>query len=137
MINIHKTRQNRKNQLYLELISKEHNEINFDSKENFLKWSIQIIEKHLVEADFNLDEFAAEMNISKSVLHRKFKLLVGQTPNQLIKLIRLRKSVEYLQNSELSISEIAYMSGFSQSHYFIKCFKEVYKETPKAYRNKI
>lgn len=134
MINIDKTRQNRKSQLYAELISKDQTEINFDSKENFLRVAMQIVEKHLMEADFNLDEFASEMNISKSVLHRKFKLLVGQTPNQFMRLVRLRKSVEKLQNSDLSISEIAYLTGFSQSHYFIKCFREVYNETPKNFR---
>lgn len=134
MINIDKTRQNRKSQLYAELISREQTEINFDSKENFLRLAMQIVEKHLMEADFNLDEFASEMNISKSVLHRKFKLLVGQAPNQFIRLVRLRKSVEKLQNSDLSISEIAYLTGFSQAHYFIKCFREVYNETPKNYR---
>ena len=137
MINIHNTRQNRKSQIYTDLISKDDNQIEFDSRETFLKWSMQIIEDQLMNADFTMDDFATEMNISKSVLHRKFKLLVGQTPNQFIKIIRLRKSVELLKKSDLSISEIAYMTGFNQSHYFIKCFKEVYNQTPKNYRKNV
>ncbi len=136
MINIHKTRLKRKTQLYSELISKTHTEIVFDSKENFLKLSIEVIEKHLMDADFNLDDFASELNVSKSVLHRKFKLLVGQTPNQFMRLVRLRKAAEQLEKTDMSISEIAYITGFSQAHYFIKCFREVYNDTPKNYREK-
>lgn len=136
MVNIHKTRLKRKTQLYSELISKTHTEIEFDSKENFLKMAIDVMEKHLMDADFNLDDFASELNVSKSVLHRKFKLLVGQTPNQFMRLVRLRKAVEQLEKTDLSISEIAYMTGFSQAHYFIKCFREVYNDTPKNYREK-
>lgn len=137
MVNIHKTRLKRKTQLYSELISKTHTEIEFDSKENFLKMAIDVMEKHLMDADFNLDDFASELNVSKSVLHRKFKLLVGQTPNQFMRLVRLRKAVEQLEKTDLSISEIAYITGFSQAHYFIKCFREVYNDTPKNFREKL
>ncbi|MFN8209058.1 MAG: ATP-binding protein [Bacteroidales bacterium] len=137
MINIHTTRQKRKAQIITNLVSREEDVIEFGSKETFFKWAIQIIETHLMDADFTMDDFAAEMNISKSVLHRKFKLLIGQTPNQFLKIIRLRKAVELLKVRELSVSEIAYRTGFNQSHYFIKCFKEVYNQTPKSYRDKV
>jgi AraC-like DNA-binding protein len=87
-----------------------------------------------MDAEFKIDEFAEEMNVSKTVLHRKFRSLVGQTPNQFIRTVRLRKAVNLLRNSDLNISEIAYLTGFNQSHYFIKCFREVYYETPKNFR---
>ena len=95
---------------------------------------MQIIEDHIMDADFKIEAFADEMNMSKTVLHRKFKLLMGQTPNQFIRLIRLRKSVNLLRHSNHTIAEIAYLTGFNQSHYFIKCFREVYQETPKSFR---
>lgn len=136
MINIQNTRQRRKAQLLSKLVSKDDNEIEFDPKETFLQRSMQIIEEHLMDSDFKIDDFAAEMNMSKTVLHRKFRLLVGQTPNQFIRLVRLRKSVELLRNSDHTIAEIAYLTGFNQSHYFIKCFREVYNETPKSFRQR-
>jgi len=136
MINIHSTRQSRKNQIISWLVSEEHSEIEFNSKETFLKRSMQVIEEHIMEPDFKLDEFAAALNISKTVLHRKFRLLVGQTPNQFIRLVRLRKSVHLLQNTDHSISEIAYLTGFNQSHYYIKCFREVYNQTPGNFKGK-
>jgi YesN/AraC family two-component response regulator len=133
MVNIHNTRQRRKSQLISSLISRETSDIEFDAKETFLKRSMQVIEDHIRDADFSMEAFADEMNMSKTVLHRKFKLLVGQTPNQFIRLVRLRKSVHLLRNSDHTITEIAYLTGFNQSHYFIKCFREVYKETPKSF----
>ncbi|WP_321332247.1 two-component regulator propeller domain-containing protein [uncultured Bacteroides sp.] len=136
MINISQTRQKRKAQLLGKLISPDSKDIDFDPRDQFLQQSMKVIEEHLMEADFKIDEFAAEMNASKTVLHRKFRTLVGQTPNQFIRTIRLRKAVNLLNNTELSIAEIAYLTGFNQSHYFIKCFREVYEDTPKNFRQK-
>jgi signal transduction histidine kinase/DNA-binding response OmpR family regulator/ligand-binding sensor domain-containing protein len=135
MVNIHNTRQRRKSQLISNLISRENSDIEFDAKETFLKRSMQVIEDHIMDAGFNIEAFADEMNMSRTVLHRKFKLLVGQTPNQFTRLVRLRKSVHLLRNSDHTITEIAYLTGFNQSHYFIKCFREVYQETPKSFRD--
>jgi AraC-like DNA-binding protein len=118
------------------LISKETGEIEFDSKETFLKRSMMVIEDHIMDAGFTIEEFANKMNMSKTVLHRKFKLLIGQTPSQFIRLVRLRKSMHLLRSSDHTIAEIAYLTGFNQSHYFIKCFREVYRETPGSFRER-
>ena len=136
MLNICQTRQKRKAQLISKLISPDSNEIEFDPKEQFLQQSMKVIEEHLMDSDFKIDEFAEEMNTSKTVLHRKFKTLVGQTPNQFIRTIRLRKAVYLLNTTDLTIAEIAYSTGFNQSHYFIKCFREIYQDTPKNFRQK-
>jgi len=127
VINITQTLQNRRTQLLGKLISPDPNDIDFDPKDQFLQQSMKVIEAHFMDAEFKIDEFAEEMNVSKTVLHRKFRSLVGQTPNQFIRTVRLRKAVNLLRNSDLNISEIAYLTGFNQSHYFIKCFREVYQ----------
>jgi signal transduction histidine kinase/ligand-binding sensor domain-containing protein/DNA-binding response OmpR family regulator len=134
MVNLQATWQKRKTQLMASLLSKENTEIEFDSKETFIKKSMQVIEENIMDADFKIDDFASEMNMSNTVLHRKFKLFIGQTPNQFIRLVRLRKSVFLLKNSDHTIAEIANLTGFNQSHYFIKCFREIYNETPKNFR---
>lgn len=134
IININQTRQKRKALLLGKLISPDTNDIDFDPKNQFLQQSMKVIEAHFMDAEFKIEEFAEEMNVSKTVLHRKFRALVGQTPNQFIRTIRLRKAASLLLNSDLTIAEIAYLTGFNQSHYFIKCFHEVYDETPKNFR---
>jgi len=137
ILNIKNTRQYRKQQLLQQLVSPTESEVEPDSKDDFLRRSMKVVEEHLMDADFKIDEFAVEMNLSKTVLHRKFKLLVGQTPNQFIRTVRLRKAAGMLMNTNLTIAEIAYLTGFNQSHYFIKCFKEVYNETPNSYKKKM
>ncbi len=135
IINILNTRQKRKEQFLKSLIAKDSDNIEFNSKEVFLQQAMKVIEENLDKADFNIEEFSVAMNISKTVLHKKFRMLIGQTPNLFIRAIRLRKASELLINSDLSVAEIAYLTGFNQAHYFIKCFKEVYNETPKNFRD--
>lgn len=117
-----------------QLVTPSSDEIEFDPRDEFIRRSMKVVEEYLMNADFKIDEFASEMNLSKTVLHRKFKVLVGQTPNQFIRTIRLRKAASMLMNSDLTIAEIAYLTGFNQSHYFIKCFKEAYKVTPNNFK---
>lgn len=134
IVNISNTRLRRRQQLLHQLASPSNNEIELNSKDEFLRRAMKVVEEHLMDADFKIDEFASEMNLSKTVLHRKFKVVTGQTPNQFIRLVRLRNAAGMLLNSDLTIAEIAYLTGFNQSHYFIKCFKEVYNETPNNYK---
>ena len=134
--NILNTRQKRKEQLLKSLTAQGHAPVEFNSKEVFLQQAMKVIEENLDKADFNIEEFAAAMNISKTVLHKKFKMLIGQTPNQFIRAVRIRKASELLESTDLSVTEIAYLTGFNQAHYFIKCFKEVYDETPKNFRER-
>lgn len=59
----------------------------------------------------------------------------GQTPNDFILNIRLKKGAVMLRNNpELNITEISDRIGFSSSRYFSKCFKEIYHVSPLAYR---
>ncbi|HLO57259.1 MAG TPA: ATP-binding protein [Bacteroidales bacterium] len=139
MINIHTTSGNRKRQILSWLVSGEDDRTNieFDPREAFLKRAMQVIEEHIMEPEFRIDEFASAMNVSKTVLHRKFRVLLEQSPNQFIRLVRLRKSLHLLRNTDHSVAEIAYLTGFNQSHYFIKCFREVYHQTPGEFRGEV
>lgn len=132
--NVFATLQQRRKQFIADLLSPQDESGEIHSKDKFLQRAIQIIEDHLMDENFKIDEFASEMNLSKTVLHRKFKLIVGETPNNFIRNVRLKKASKMLGETELSVSEVAYLSGFNQVHYFIKCFKEVYQVTPKNYR---
>lgn len=132
--NVFATLQQRRKQFIADLLSPQDESGEIHSKDKFLQRAIQIIEDHLMDENFKIDEFASEMNLSKTILHRKFKLIVGETPNNFIRNVRLKKASKMLRETELSVSEVAYLSGFNQVHYFIKCFKEVYQVTPKNYR---
>ena len=94
-----------------------------------------IIEKHLDDTEFNVNIFAREMGMARTNLFTKLKAITGQTPNDFILTIRLKKGALMLRNNmELNISEISDQIGFNSSRYFSKCFKDVYHVSPLAYR---
>jgi signal transduction histidine kinase/ligand-binding sensor domain-containing protein/DNA-binding response OmpR family regulator len=101
----------------------------------FLDKATEIIEKHLDDTTFNVGVFSQEMAIARTKLFTKLKAVTGQTPNDFILAIRLKKGALMLRvNPELNITEISDRIGFSSSRYFSKCFKDVYHVSPLAYR---
>lgn len=97
--------------------------------------AMAIIEQHLDNPDFNVNIFAREMGMARTNLFTKLKAVTGQTPNDFILSIRLKKGAVMLRNNpELNITEISDRIGFSSSRYFSKCFKEIYHVSPLSYR---
>ena len=136
LTNIALTRLKRRKQIMNTLLLQKGDVSKMKPKDAFIRELMKIVDDNMVNPDFKLDDLAEQMHLSKTVLHRKFKDILDETPNQFIRNIRLKKAENLLLNSDLTVSEIAYLTGFNQSHYFIKCFKEVYGDTPKNYRQK-
>lgn len=100
-----------------------------------IEQAIDIVERNLDNLDFSIYDFSRQMAMSRTNLFTKIKALTGQTPNAFITTIRLKKAAYLLKNRlDLNISEISVITGFSTSHYFSKCFKDAYKQTPSEYR---
>ena len=96
----------------------------------------EIIEQNMENPEFNINVFAHEMALSRTNLFTKIKAITGQTPNDFIMTLRLKKAAYMLKNNpELSIVEIADRTGFNSVKYFSKCFNDVYHIRPAAYRN--
>lgn len=134
ILNINATRIQRRKQILANLLNPKQDGAHTTPKDDFLQKAMRIIDKNISDENFKIDDFASQMNISKTVLHRKFRLLIGESPNTFIRHIRLNRASELLINSNLTVAEIAYLTGFHQSQYFIKCFKEEFGVTPKYYR---
>ena len=96
----------------------------------------EIIEQNMDNPEFNVNVFAHEMAMSRTNLFTKIKAITGQTPNDFIMTLRLKKAAFMLKNNpDLSIVEIADRTGFNSVKYFSKCFNDVYHIRPAAYRN--
>lgn len=93
-----------------------------------------VIEEHLDNPEFSIDDFAKEMNIGRTVFYKKIKGLTHYSPNEYIRIIRLKKATDLLKGSDLNIAEIAYRVGFNDPDYFSKCFKEQFGHTPRQFR---
>lgn len=112
-------------------VSITHN--TYDRK--FLENAIRIIEENYDNQEFNVKHLSKELALSKSILYVKLKGITGETVNDFIQNIKLKKSVQYLlENPEQTIAEIAYKFGFNYPSYYIKCFKNLFGETPTQYR---
>lgn len=105
--------------------------------EDFLNKLVEAIHSRLDEVDLDVDALALMMNMSRATLYRKVKSVSELTPNDFIRLIRLKKAAELLREKEYRINEIAFIVGFSSSSYFSKCFYKQFGVLPKDFeRNK-
>lgn len=101
--------------------------------ESFLNALTQLINDHLEEADLDVNKLASLMNMSRATLYRKVKESLKVTPNDFIRVVRLKKAAELLRQKEYRINEIAYITGFSSSSYFSRCFYRQYGVLPKDF----
>ena len=102
--------------------------------ELFLKNAMQVIEDNLENPEFNVNEFTDKMFMSQSVLYRKIKALTGQSISEFIRTVRLKKAGKLLKQTDMSVADIAYDTGFTDLKYFRKCFKTVFGVTPTEYK---
>jgi ligand-binding sensor domain-containing protein/signal transduction histidine kinase/DNA-binding response OmpR family regulator len=101
--------------------------------EVFLNNLIEAIYARLDEIELDVNRLAVEMNMSRATLYRKIKSISELTPNDFIRLIRLKKAAELLIQKEYRVNEIAYIVGFRSSSYFSKCFQKQFGVLPKDF----
>lgn len=101
--------------------------------EKFIDRAIRIVEKYMDDPDFNIDQFSREVGISKMQLYRKMNALTNQTAKEFIKMIRLKRAAQLLDQNAINVSEVAYAVGFRDLSYFRKCFKKQYGVAPSEY----
>lgn len=101
-----------------------------DKDSQFLLNLIEIIKANLSNADLKIDDLGKELGMSHTPFYKKIKQLTNQTPNDFLKNIRLEQAKKLLLDSNLNISEIAYLTGFNSPKYFRECFKKHYGESP-------
>lgn len=82
----------------------------------------------------SVEKVAQYFHISHSYLSRIFKQHTRTTPVQMLQEIRLSHACEFLENTQLSIQEIAYKTGYSDVTFFIRIFHKKYGVTPLQYR---
>ena len=104
--------------------------------ETYIKRATEIIEQNIENPEFSVQTLTHEMGTSNSMLYRKFNKILGVTPNELIKNLRIRYAAEMLGKGTYTVSEVAYSIGFNDLSYFGKCFKKAYGVAPSDYKEK-
>jgi DNA-binding response OmpR family regulator len=104
--------------------------------EVLLKKAYAIVEKNLSNPDFEVNDFAYEIGMSRTQLYRKINAIAGQTVREFIRIIRLKKAAELLVTSGMNITEIADSVGFGSQSYFTTSFTEYFGINPSKYIEK-
>lgn len=99
-------------------------------EEKFMSKVLEVIETHLSEEDFSIEQFGKEVGMSRVQLHRKLKALSGKSASNYLRSIRLSKAKNMIEERKGNVSEIAYSVGFSSPQYFSRCFKEEFGYPP-------
>ena len=101
----------------------------------FVKRLDSIVYSRLGEQDLSVDKVAGLLHLGRTIFYKKVRGTTGYTPNEYIRVIRLKKAAELLKESEKNVSEVAYAVGFDNPYYFSKCFKEQFGMPPSQYRS--
>lgn len=101
----------------------------------FVKRLDSIVYSRLGEQDLSVDKVAGLLHLGRTIFYKKVRGTTGYTPNEYIRVIRLRKAAELLKEGEKNMSEVAYAVGFDNPYYFCKCFKEQFGMPPSQYRS--
>ena len=84
-----------------------------------------------------MDEFAAAVKLGRTLFYKKVKGLTGYSPNEYIRLVRLKQAATLLNTGDYTVSEVTYKVGMNDPFYFSKCFKAQFGIPPSAYLKRV
>ncbi|MGB3064824.1 response regulator [Sphingobacterium thalpophilum] len=103
--------------------------------ERFIQKMVAAIEEHLADDQFDVLRLGDILGLSKSTLYRKTKVLLDISPSEFIKNIRLKHACQLMEKDRsISVSEVAYETGFTDPRYFATCFKTAFGLTPSEFQ---
>ena len=104
-----------------------------DQDQMFVRRLDAVIYPRLGEQDLSVDKVAGLLRMGRILFYRKVRGVTGYTPNDYIRVLRMKKAAELLAKGDNNVSEVAYAVGFDNPYYFSKCFKAQYGMPPSQY----
>lgn len=92
------------------------------------------MEEHISEPNLRIEDLADAVHLGRTVFYGKIKSIVGMTPIDFVRHIRIQRAQQLVGKSKDTFSSIAYSVGFADPKYFTKCFKKETGMTPSEYR---
>jgi len=100
-----------------------------------LKEIVSIIDRHLEDPDFHIRTFSEALSMSRSQLFRKIENITGTTPNELIRLVRMKRAAQLLRTGVLNVTQVMYQVGMTHPSHFASSFRKYYGVNPSEYKN--
>ena len=98
----------------------------------FLEKCIELVEKHLEDSDYSVEQMSGALFMSRMQVYRKLKALTGDSPNHFIRTIRLKRAAQLLEKG-YTVAETTYKVGFQDLKYFRECFKKQFGVNPSEF----
>jgi YesN/AraC family two-component response regulator len=107
-----------------------------DADKEMMNRLMAFLEEHIGNDKLRIEDLAEAVCLGRSVFYGKLKSIVGMSPVDFLRHIRMQRAEQLIANSNYQISQIAYMVGFTDPKYFSKTFKKETGLTPSEYRDK-
>lgn len=104
--------------------------------EKLITKAIRYVEENLNRSDLSVEELSSELGMSRVHLYKKMLSITGKTPIEFIRILRLKRAAQLLRESQLSIAEVTYQTGFNNLNLFRKYFKAEFGMLPSEYQAK-
>ena len=98
--------------------------------EQFLEKALSVVEANLHDAEFGVADLVREIGMSRSLVYLKLKELINHSPAEFIKVTRLKRASQLLREKKHRVSDVCYLVGFTDPHYFSISFKKFFHQTP-------
>ncbi len=100
---------------------------------DFLERAIDLVSGEMDNSDYRVDHFARDLAVSRALLFTKMKAITGHTPNNFIKLLRMKRAAQLLETGELQVAEVAARVGYRDVKYFSSSFTKAHGCNPSVY----
>lgn len=104
------------------------------SDEEFIKKLNSLVHENISESEFNVENMAEHFNMSRASFYRKVKGVLDLTPNEYLKIERLKRAAQLLKEGDNKVNEVSFMVGFNSPSYFAKCFQQQFGVLPKDFQ---
>ena len=101
--------------------------------EKLMNRIMAVINREMANPELTVEQLASDVGLSRVHLHRKLKTLTNQSPRDFIRNTRLRQAARLLREKDLSVAEVADLTGFSNAGSFTTSFKRLFGVTPSEY----
>ncbi|WP_345954917.1 two-component regulator propeller domain-containing protein [Mucilaginibacter sp. PAMB04168] len=135
--NLFEQRQKIKERYYKDYQVEVRELVHSSKDKAFMNDLLSLLEEKLEDPDLNVDWVCQEIGISKTKLYKKIKDITGQTINEFIRSLRLKKATEIMTHEDVLITEVMYRVGILSQSYFTTIFKKEFGVTPSQFQQQL
>ena len=102
--------------------------------EEMMQQLMAFIEQRISDEELRIDDMAQAVNMGRTVFYEKIRSLVGMSPQDFLRRLRMQRACQLISRSTMNVSEVAFAVGFTDPKYFSRCFKKETGMSPREYR---